>query len=84
MDFAEQHAPNVQATVAKPGPINGPNRAVSTFTFSPFGDVPSLHVSELAAAMIDQCVNGITKDPLWPDDLLEIGQRVLSKENYVQ
>ena len=84
MDFAKQHAPNVQATVAKPGLINGPNTAVSTVSFSPFGNVLPVHVSELAAALIDQCLNGITKDPLWGDDLAQIGQRVLSKEDYVR
>ena len=38
-----------------------------------FGHTPTVHLSELAAAMIDQCLNGITKDPLWSEDLVEIG-----------
>lgn len=50
--------------------------------FDMFGIVPKVHVSELAAAMIDQCLNGITKDPLMSDDMVQIGQRVLSKEDY--
>ena len=49
-----------------------------------FGYSPKVHVSELAAAMIDQCLNGITKDPLWNDDLEKIGQRVLRKEDYLR
>jgi hypothetical protein len=40
-------------------------------------------VSELAAAMIEQCVGGVTKDPLWARDLGEIGERVLKREDYV-
>jgi len=51
--------------------------------FDMYGHSPRVHVSELAAAMIDQCVNGITKDPLWSDDLAEIGKRVLRKEDYL-
>ena len=46
-----------------------------------FGHTPTVHLSELAAAMIDQCLNGIIKDPLWSEDLVEIGQRVLYKED---
>lgn len=48
-----------------------------------FGYYPRVHVSELAVAMIDQCQNGITKDPLWSDELAEIGKRVLKKEDYL-
>lgn len=40
-------------------------------------------MSELAAAMIDQRVNGITKDPLWSDALAEIGKRVLPEEDFL-
>jgi hypothetical protein len=49
-----------------------------------FGHTPRVHVSELAAAMIDQCQHGITKDPLWSDELAEIGKRVLKEEDYLR
>jgi hypothetical protein len=52
--------------------------------FDMFGHIIRVHVSELAAAMIDQCLNGITKDPLWSKDLAEIGQRVLHEEDYLR
>ena len=52
--------------------------------FNTFGYVPRVHVPELAAAMIDQYLNGITKDPLWSNDLAEIGRRVLSEEDYLK
>jgi hypothetical protein len=89
LDFAKQHAPGVQVTVTKPGGIDGPNREAATnavvkVLFDMFGHTPRVHVSELAAAMIDQCLNGITKDPLWSDDLANIGQRVLRKEDYLR
>lgn len=88
MEFAEQH-PDVQATVAKPGAIDGPDREAAVEgmlkgLFSMYGHAPKVHVSELAAAMIDQCLNGITKDPLWSDDLVEIAQRVLKEEDYLR
>lgn len=89
MDFAKQHTPDVQVTVTKPGLIDGPGRAppsdamVQTL-FKTFGHTPVLHVSELAAAMIDQCLNGISKDTLWSFDLLEIGQRAISETDYLR
>ena len=89
MDFANQHAPEVQVIVTKPGHIDGPNRegamsAMFKDLVSMFGHAHTVHVSELAAAMIDQCLNGITKDPLSSSDLVEIGQRRLRKEDYLQ
>ena len=88
LDFAKQHEPNVQVTVAKPGAIEGPNReavvsALMKNLASMFGYAPKVHVSEIAAAMIDQCLNGVTKDPLWSNELAEIGQRLLRKEDYL-
>ena len=86
MDFARQHEPAIQVTVTKPGGIEGPGHPKSdaaTSLFAQFGDTPWVHVSELAAAMIQQCLDGITKDPLWGKDLVEIGSRVLRTEDYV-
>jgi len=82
LEFAKQHKPEVQVTIAKPGMIEGPGHPKSSFAtaFLFFIDeVPWIHVSEIAAAMVDQCVNGITKEPLWSKDLLEIGSRFLRK-----
>ncbi|OJD11936.1 hypothetical protein AJ78_07397 [Emergomyces pasteurianus Ep9510] len=87
LDYAKQHDPAVQATVAKPAGIEGPNHPkndAATALFKQFGPRPWVHVSELAAAMIDQCLNGITKDPLWAVDLEEIGSRILRKEDYIE
>jgi hypothetical protein len=89
LDFAEQHCPDVQATVTKPGAIDSPGREAATDAmiaalFNMFGHTPKVHVSELAAGMIDQCLNGITKDPLWSNDFVEIGQHVLREEDYLR
>jgi hypothetical protein len=86
LKFAQQHSGSVQATVAKPAGIEGPGHPKSeaaTQMWSQFGPAPWVHVSELAAALIDQCLNGITKDPLWPADVAEIGSRVIRREDYV-
>jgi hypothetical protein len=90
LDFAHQQGrDNVQVTVTKPGAVDGPGRqaaadATAKALFDLFGHSPRVHVSELAAAMIDQCLNGITKDPLWGDELAQIGQRVLREEDYLR
>ncbi|TVY82925.1 hypothetical protein LSUE1_G002265 [Lachnellula suecica] len=78
LEFAEQHAPDVQATVTEPGAIDGPNREASMndivkLLFDMYGYTRRVHVSEPAAAMIDQCLNGITKDPLPRDGLRRLG-----------
>jgi hypothetical protein len=89
LEYAKQYAPDVQVTVTKPGAIDGLNRegakdSVVKGLFKMSGHVPRVHVSELAAAMIDQCLNGIIQDPLWSDDLAKIGKSVLSKEDYLR
>ena len=75
--------------MAKPGGIDAPDRPAINASMQKLYDsfskpTPRVHVSELAAAMIDQCLNGITKDPLWASDLVEIGERVLKAEDYLR
>jgi hypothetical protein len=90
LDFAKQQgSDNVQVAVTKPAAIDGPGRKATTDAlikrlFNMFGYAPRVHVSELAAAMVDQCLNGITKDPLGSDELAQIGQRVLREEDYLR
>ena len=80
----------MEVTVSKPAGIKAPGhhprvsaKLASANLPSIFGDIPEVHLSELAAAMVDQCVNGITKDPLWNEDLIKIGRRVLREEDYL-
>ncbi|KAL8908868.1 MAG: hypothetical protein Q9207_000594 [Kuettlingeria erythrocarpa] len=87
--FAKQHDDEgVEVTVAKSGGIESLGRdainAPFTTMLETFGHIPTVRLSELAAAMIDQCLHGITKNPLWGEDLVEIGQRALSPENYLR
>ncbi|CRG83419.1 hypothetical protein PISL3812_00770 [Talaromyces islandicus] len=90
LEFADKaETGSVQVTSTKPGAIDGPGPkatpdAVAKALFNMFGHTPRVHVSELAAAMIDQAQNGITKDPLWSDELAEIGKRVLKEEDYLK
>jgi hypothetical protein len=39
--------------------------------------VPHIELSDIAAAMLDQVVDGFEKDTLSNDDLVRIGQRAL-------
>ncbi|EHL02016.1 hypothetical protein M7I_1967 [Glarea lozoyensis 74030] len=85
--FAKQRSPDVQVTVVKPAAINGPNRdgivgVLMSSVLSVFGSAPSIHVSELAVVMIDQCVSGITDDPLWPQELVGMGKKLITEEDY--
>ncbi|KAI9699565.1 MAG: hypothetical protein M1820_007063 [Bogoriella megaspora] len=93
--FAHENAPKVQAAVTKPGAIDSPDRPAAGFPNVPgplrslFRSTPPphgtgrVHLSELAATMIDQCVNGVTKDPLWGEDCARIGKQVLKAEDYL-
>jgi hypothetical protein len=72
----------VEVCVAKPGLIVKPGNLLNTAfaTIMEFtGIVPKVAVTETAAAMLDQVIVGFEKEPLMNDDLVRIGQRVLSK-----
>ncbi|CAL8578623.1 hypothetical protein XPA_004390 [Xanthoria parietina] len=89
LEFATQHADRgIEITVAKPGGIASPGREAIGAQFlalvESFGHTATVHVSELAAAMLDQCLHGVTKDPLWGEDLVEIGRRVLREGDYLR
>lgn len=79
----------MQVTVAKPGAIDGPGREENVNRIlksleTIIGDTPKVHVSELAAAMIEQCLTGITMEPLSNKDLEEIGRSALQEADYLR
>ncbi|KAF2648908.1 NAD(P)-binding protein [Lophiostoma macrostomum CBS 122681] len=89
LEFAQHHETGIEVVSTRPGGIEGPGHP-----FKPeMGPIWKglgledihvwLHVSQLAAAMIELSVNGFTKDILWPKELVELGNRVISKEDYV-
>ena len=51
-------------------------KAVSTVGRSIIG-LPLVGVSEIAATLLDQAINGIEKDTLLNEDLIRIGQKAL-------
>ncbi|KAH8678206.1 hypothetical protein BX600DRAFT_451685 [Xylariales sp. PMI_506] len=74
----------VEASVAKPGLITSENhgllRKAQTLLMKVTIAVPTVDVQVMAAAMLDQVVNGFEKDPLMNEDLERIGQAALSKQ----
>ncbi|KAF2438902.1 NAD(P)-binding protein [Karstenula rhodostoma CBS 690.94] len=85
LEFAKQ-TPAVEVAITKPGGIEGPGHPKNdamTSVWTQFGPTPWVHLSELAAAMIEQAVSGVSKETLWGNDLVEIGSRVLKKDDYV-
>jgi hypothetical protein len=75
----------VEASVAKPGLILAPGRqgpvtqVLSTIGRAIIG-LPKVEVSEVSATLLDQAINGFTKETLENADLVEIGQRKLAGE----
>lgn len=43
--------------------------------------VPNVGLEEIAAAMLEQAVNGIEKDTLLNEDLVRIGRKVLDEQS---
>ena len=46
--------------------------------------LPSIPVQALSAAMLDQVLNGFTKEPLDNEDLAKLGNEVLKREAKAQ
>ncbi|PHH86636.1 hypothetical protein CDD83_9945 [Cordyceps sp. RAO-2017] len=75
----------LQVTVARPGLIDDPDstsplvRAVQLVGCAIIG-LPKIDVREVAAALLDQAVNGFEKETLENEDLARIGQRALETQ----
>lgn len=70
--------------MAKPGLIDGPDRrqgllikTVSTIGRTIIG-LPKVDVSQIAATLLEQAMNGIQKETLSNDDLITIGDKALA------
>jgi len=83
LNYAKESGGAVDACVAKPGLIDAPGRtglmmkAVQSVGRSLIG-LPTVDVSEIAAALLDQAIKGIEKDTLLNEDLIRIGQKVFA------
>ncbi|EXJ57465.1 hypothetical protein A1O7_07813 [Cladophialophora yegresii CBS 114405] len=79
--FAASHPDQVEVTVAKPGLILEPGNVLhwlKSWLLWAVVSLPSITVVEIAAAMLDQVMNGFEKDPLLNEDLVRIGQKALN------
>lgn len=79
LEFAKKSNGAVEAAVAKPGIISGPGRETALMKKVFFGIIglSKIRVYEIAAALVDQVVNGFEKDTLENIDMVRIGQKVL-------
>ncbi|KAK3325133.1 hypothetical protein B0H66DRAFT_599319 [Apodospora peruviana] len=82
--YAQKSNGAVEACVAKPGLIGGEGKATGFLmeamkpVIRVLAGLPTVDVREMAAALLDQVVNGFEKEPLASDDLTRIGKKVLS------
>lgn len=80
--YAQESKGAVEACVAKPGLIDAPGRkglvmkTMQTIGCSMIG-LPKVDVSEIAATLLDQAINGFDKDTLLNEDLVSIGRRAM-------
>ncbi|KAH6656867.1 hypothetical protein BKA67DRAFT_532110 [Truncatella angustata] len=81
LTFAAEHG--YEAAAAKPGLISS-NQTVARSILGTFmrvtGAFPNVKVEEIAAAMLQQAVNGFEKEPLENADLVRIGQAALKDQ----
>jgi hypothetical protein len=72
----------VEVCVAKPAMINDgatfTTKSIVSFMIKVATFKPCITVTECAAAMLGQTMDGFEKEPLENEDLIRIGQRVLS------
>ncbi|KAH8652609.1 putative nucleoside-diphosphate-sugar epimerase [Tricladium varicosporioides] len=82
LGYAKQSKGTVEACVAKPGLIDAPGRMTivkrmfMTVVRTIVG-LPKVDVSQIAATLINQAVNGIEKDTLLNQDLVSMGSKLL-------
>lgn len=79
---AEYEDTGFEACVAKPGLISSPGTPMKNIfiTAANWAGIPKVELSECAAAMIDQVMNGFEKDPLNNADLIRLGRKALERD----
>ncbi|KAF2801803.1 putative nucleoside-diphosphate-sugar epimerase [Mytilinidion resinicola] len=88
--FASQSSGAVEAQVTRPGAIDGPGRGMIVSAIAvasaALGVMPKVHVSEIAAAMLQQAEKGLEKETLENADLVRLAKEVLGdgNEKYVK
>lgn len=70
--FADESNGLVESCITKSGFINAPGKVMPNVP-----GLPLVELQDIAAAMLDQVVNGFEKDTLSNDDLVRIGKKAL-------
>ncbi|KAH8672909.1 hypothetical protein BGZ60DRAFT_430205 [Tricladium varicosporioides] len=70
--YGEQSKGAVQPCIVKPGLIDAPSRERQEIP-----GLPHINLPDIAAALLDQVVNGFEKDTLSNADMIRIGQKAL-------
>ncbi|KAL1877306.1 hypothetical protein Plec18167_004996 [Paecilomyces lecythidis] len=88
LNYAKESKGAVESAVAKPGLINAPGKLGTVMNIlSRFGRTaigfPIVDVSEVAATLIHQSLNGFEKDTLLNEDLNRIGQKALEEQQTI-
>ncbi|KAJ5605888.1 hypothetical protein N7510_008669 [Penicillium lagena] len=76
LTYGEKSEGAVQSCVAKPGLIDAPGRETREIP-----GLPHIDLARIAAALLDQAMNGFEKNTLSNDDLVRIGQKVLVRQH---
>lgn len=72
LTYGEKSKGAVQSCVVKPGLIDAPGREKLEIP-----GLPHIELAGIAAALLDQVMNGFEKNTLSNDDLVRIGQKAL-------
>lgn len=84
IEYANNSQGSIQACVAKSGLIGAPNRSIFTSIartiFCTAIGLPRVELGEISATLIDQAVNGIQKETLLNEDLVNIGGKILAEQ----
>jgi len=76
--YGEQSKGAVQACIVKPGLIDAPGRQRMEIP-----GLPHIDLVDIAAALLDQVINGFEKDTLSNADMVRIGQKALAEKQKV-
>lgn len=79
LEFAEQSNGKAQSQIAKPGFITSPGRVLPNVP-----GLPKIELTDIAAALLDQVINGFEKDTLSNDDMTRIGRKALAGQQTAQ
>ncbi|ORY12195.1 hypothetical protein BCR34DRAFT_600761 [Clohesyomyces aquaticus] len=88
LSLADKREGSTEAQIVKPGIIDGPGRGMlvraALAATAALGGISKVHVSEIAACLLDQAINGFEKETLENADLIRIAKKNLKDDDYVK